>query len=49
VPGDLVFFGVPATHVGIYAGNGMMYDSPHTGTVSQLRKIYSGNVSYGRF
>ena len=26
VPGDLVFFGVPATHVGIYAGNGMMYD-----------------------
>ena len=48
-PGDLVFFGNPATHVGIYAGNGMMYDSPHTGTVSQLRKIYSGNVSYGRF
>lgn len=49
VPGDLVFFGIPATHVGIYAGNGMMYDSPHTGEVSQYRKIYSGNVTYGRY
>jgi len=49
VPGDLVFFGVPATHVGIYAGNGMMYDSPHTGEVTQYRKIYSGSVTYGRF
>jgi cell wall-associated NlpC family hydrolase len=49
VPGDLVFFGIPATHVGIYAGNGMMYDSPHSGEVTQLRKIYSGNVTYGRF
>ena len=27
-PGDLVFFGYPAGHVGIYAGNGMMWDSP---------------------
>ena len=27
-PGDLVFFGCPAYHVGIYAGNGMMWDSP---------------------
>ncbi len=49
VPGDLVFFGNPATHVGIYAGNGMMYDSPHTGEVSQLRKIYSSSVTYGRY
>lgn len=49
VPGDLVFFGIPATHVGIYAGNGMMYDSPHTGDVTRFRKIYSGNVTYGRY
>ncbi len=50
VPGDLVFFGIPAGHVGIYAGNGMMYDSPHTGEVSQLRKIYGGKtITYGRF
>ncbi|MBK6441719.1 MAG: C40 family peptidase [Actinomycetales bacterium] len=49
VPGDLVFFGNPATHVGIYAGNGMMYDSPHTGEVSRYRKIYSSSVTYGRY
>lgn len=49
VPGDLVFFGIPATHVGIYAGPGMMYHSPHTGDVSKLASIYSSNVTYGRF
>ena len=49
VPGDLVFFGIPATHVGIYAGNGMMYHSPRTGSVSNLSKIYSSNVTYGRY
>jgi cell wall-associated NlpC family hydrolase len=46
--GDLVFFGAPAYHVGIYAGNGMMWDSPHTGTVVQLRSIFSANATYGR-
>ncbi|HET7476331.1 MAG TPA: C40 family peptidase [Dermatophilaceae bacterium] len=47
-PGDLVFYGYPAYHVGIYAGNGMMYDSPRTGLSSGLRRIFSGSVSYGR-
>jgi peptidoglycan DL-endopeptidase CwlO len=47
-PGDLVFFGSPAYHVGIYAGNGMMWDSPRTGESVQKRPIWSGNVSYGR-
>lgn len=47
-PGDLVFFGAPAYHVGIYAGNGMMYDSPTTGKTTGLHKIWSGNVTYGR-
>lgn len=47
-PGDLVFFGAPAYHVGIYAGNGMMYDSPTTGKTSGLHKIWSTNVTYGR-
>ena len=47
-PGDLVFFGSPAYHVGIYAGNGMMWDSPRTGETVQKRSIWSGNVSYGR-
>lgn len=30
-PGDLVFFGQPITHVGIYFGGGKMVDAPHTG------------------
>lgn len=47
-PGDLVFFGIPAYHVGIYAGNGMMYDSPRTGKAVALRSVWSSDVSYGR-
>lgn len=49
-PGDLVFMGFPAHHVGIYAGGGMMYDSGRPGTLTQLRAIFygSGPVSYGR-
>lgn len=48
-PGDLVFFGYPAYHVGIYAGNGMMYDSPRTGKSTSLRKVFSdGGISYRR-
>ena len=29
--------------VGIYAGNGYMYDSPHTGARVTKRKIYQSN------
>jgi len=47
LPGDLVFFGVPAHHVGIYAGNGMMWDSPQTGAAIALRSIYA-SATYGR-
>ena len=47
-PGDLVFFGKPAWHNGIYAGNGMMYDSPRTGLKTALRAIWSSDVTYGR-
>jgi cell wall-associated NlpC family hydrolase len=47
-PGDLVFFGYPAGHVGIYAGNGMMWDSPHTGTAVGLHPVYSSSATYGR-
>ena len=46
--GDLVFFGSPAHHVGIYAGNGTMWDSPHTGAAIALRKIWSSSATYGR-
>ncbi|MGN6302615.1 MAG: C40 family peptidase [Angustibacter sp.] len=45
VPGDLVF--LPG-HVGIYAGNGMMWDAPRTGKDVQKRPVYSSSATYGR-
>ncbi len=48
-PGDLVFFGSPAWHVGIYTGNGMMIDSPQPGKSTSERAIFSGVSGYGRF
>jgi peptidoglycan DL-endopeptidase CwlO len=39
-PGDLVFFGSPVHHVGIYVGGGRMLDAPHTGEKVQVRKVY---------
>ena len=39
-PGDLVFFGSPPHHVGIYAGNGQMVDAPHTGSTVGLQKLW---------
>lgn len=47
-PGDLVFFGYPAYHVGIYAGNGMMYDSGNPGTGTVYRAVFAGVSGYGR-
>ena len=48
-PGDLVFFGAPAYHMGIYAGGGMMWDAPHSGSSVGKRPVWnSGDVSYGR-
>ena len=46
-PGDLVFFATdpkdPATihHVGIYAGNGMMIDAPHTGAKVRYDAVFT--------
>lgn len=48
-PGDLVFFGSPAWHVGIYTGNGMMIDSPKPGKSTSERPVFSGVSGYGRF
>jgi len=50
-PGDLVFFGAPAHHVGIYAGNHMMWDSEQTGTAVMLhtdRTERNGGATFGR-
>ncbi|HWB66528.1 MAG TPA: NlpC/P60 family protein [Mycobacteriales bacterium] len=48
-PGDLVFFGRPAYHVGIYIGGGRMIHAPHTGTVVQITSLaYFPPTSAGR-
>jgi cell wall-associated NlpC family hydrolase len=52
VPGDLVFFGAPAYHVGIVLGGGQMIHAPHTGTVVKVEAISDvtpGPTTYGRF
>ena len=39
-PGDLVFFGSPVHHVGIYIGDGSMIDAPHRGATVGVHKLY---------
>lgn len=43
-PGDLVFFGSPIHHVGIYVGGGMMIHSPRTGDVVKISALHSDFV-----
>lgn len=38
-PGDLVFFGSPSYHVGIYVGNGYYIHSPETGDVVKVSSL----------
>lgn len=38
-PGDLVFFGSPIHHVGMYVGGGNMVHSPYTGSTVRVRGI----------
>jgi cell wall-associated NlpC family hydrolase len=47
VPGDLVFFGMPAHHVGIYIGGGKMIDAPHTGANVRIENVGTP-TNYGR-
>lgn len=52
-PGDLVFFGSPVYHVGIYAGGGKIWNA-NTGSYRGRRVVlapiseYGGTVRYGR-
>src|SRR5207302_997056 len=39
-PGDLVFYGSPPHHVGIYVGGGQMINALHSGTVVRYDSIY---------
>jgi cell wall-associated NlpC family hydrolase len=49
--GDLIFFRSSSGsigHVGIYAGNGKMWDAPKAGDHVRLRAMYSSNYVVGR-
>ncbi len=48
-PGDLVFYGYPAGHVGIFTGGDMMIDSPKPGSSSSERHMYGTPTGFGRF
>ncbi len=39
-PGDLVFFGSPIHHDGIYIGGGQMISAPHTGDVVKIQPAF---------
>ena len=55
-PGDLLFYGAPAEHVGIYIGNGLMIDAPKTGqevsvtqagTPTSIRRVVPAQAAGG--
>lgn len=43
--GDLVFFGSPIHHVGIYVGGGMYIHAPHTGDVVSISPLTRGDYA----
>jgi cell wall-associated NlpC family hydrolase len=47
-PGDLVFFGQPISHVGIYFGGGKMIDAPHSGARVRIEDFgfWFGNIRF---
>ncbi|HEX8003007.1 MAG TPA: NlpC/P60 family protein [Mycobacteriales bacterium] len=48
-PGDLVFFGNPVTHVGIYAGDGRIVDASSSRKAVVERAVWSDpTIRYGR-
>lgn len=49
-PGDLVFYGSPIHHVGMYIGGGMIVHAPHSGDVVRTASMgYVGTpIGYGR-
>jgi cell wall-associated NlpC family hydrolase len=39
-PGDLVFYGSPIHHVGLYLGDGLYVNAPQTGDFVKVSSIY---------
>jgi cell wall-associated NlpC family hydrolase len=48
-PGDLVFYGSPATHVAIYAGNGKMVESPDSAHAVRIVALRPGFTAARRY
>ena len=46
--GDLVLFGSPVYHVGIYAGHNRIWHAPRTGSVVHRERLWTSAVRYGR-
>jgi cell wall-associated NlpC family hydrolase len=44
-PGDLVFFGSPIHHVGMYIGGGMMIHAPSSGDVVKISPAFRSNYT----
>jgi cell wall-associated NlpC family hydrolase len=44
-PGDLVFFGSPIHHVGMYLGGGMMIHAPQTGDVVKISAVWRSDYA----
>jgi cell wall-associated NlpC family hydrolase len=44
-PGDLVFFGSPIHHVGIYVGGGQMINAPQSGESIGVRYAFRGDYA----
>jgi cell wall-associated NlpC family hydrolase len=47
-PGDLVFFGSPIHHVGIYIGGGNMVHAPYSGANVRVNSINRSNYTGAR-
>jgi cell wall-associated NlpC family hydrolase len=43
-PGDLLFYGSPIHHVGIYVGGGTMVEAPHEGVPVRYASIYRSDL-----
>jgi cell wall-associated NlpC family hydrolase len=47
LPGDLVFYGSPIHHVGMYIGNGEYVNAPYTGAYVRIGSIYRDDWAGG--
>ena len=49
-PGDLVFYGEPVSHVGMYIGNDEIINAPQTGEVVSIKTMWYSRkpMTFGR-